>query len=447
MSLELRRRGLPTEYAVCAESSMARIRPDRPYSGTPAREFGVRLAANEYESTQLVVAPIDADLEGVSVAASALKGRGSASIGAEEVVVRRVAAVRVEEPSARSGADPGLYPDPLPANAPVDVGPDATAAWLITVHAPPGQAAGEYVGEVTVSPRNAPRVRLPLRATVWGFELPTASALRTCFRMIPGYLWKHYNLPPAEGVPVGWEYGVWTGADIEGRPDYFGRGVFRNGFDTVRPHMGKRGLYIEGEVCEPGTDEAPRACYHRLVPVKPDTDYVLTLWYRTEGPGDNLAAVHVHTHGVSRALPAASEWTEVRLPFNSGEKEEARVYLGLYGVGKVCYDDVSLAPAGEPGANLIDDPGFEAGGAFEDRARLLRAYRLDSLAHRCSDMDIAAPKIEVQADGQVAIDWTDFDQEIAFYVAHGLNAFNVSWARVPGGWGHVDAIDPRALAA
>jgi hypothetical protein len=445
MSVALRQRGLPTQYAVCAESSMARVRPDRPYVGEPARELHVSLAANEYEAMQVVVVPIETDLREVRVAAGPLRGPAGASIPGEQVLVRRVGCVKVTEPSARSNAEPGLFPDPLPANAPVDITRGSTAAWLVTVHAAPGQPAGTYTGKVTVQGANVPGVVLPLTATVWGFELPKASALRTCFQLIPSYLWKHYGLPAAPGVPVGWEYGVWTGADVEGRPNYFGTGVFRSRIDTTRPHSGKRAQCIVGEIVQPGTHESPRACYQRLVRVQPNTDYSLSVWYRTEGLADGGAQVHVHTHGVGRALPAANDWTEARLAFNSGEKQEARVYVGCYAVGRVYFDDVSLAPAAQPEANVIDDPSFEQGGSHEDRERLLRAYRLDSLAHRCSDMNVAAPTVEVSAEGRVTIDWTEFDRDIELYLDHGLNALNVSWARVPGGWGSVDAVDPKAL--
>ncbi|MBM3475048.1 MAG: DUF4091 domain-containing protein [Armatimonadetes bacterium] len=445
MGLVLRQRGLPTQYAVCAESSMARVRPDRPYVGEPARELRLSLAANESEATQLVVVPIETDLREVRVSAGPLKGPAGASIPEQEVVVRRVGCVKVTEPSARSGAESGLFPDPLPANAPVDIARGSTAAWLITVHAPPGQPAGTYAGKVSVQGADVPGVVLPLTVTVWGFELPKASALRTCFRLIPSYLWKHHDLPPAPGVPVGWEYGVWTGADVEGRPNYFGTGVFRSRFDTSRPHSGKRALCIRGEVVQAGTHESPRACYQRLFPVQPNTDYTLSVWYRTEGLVDGGAQTHVHTHNAHQALPAASDWTEARLAFNSGDQQEARVYLGNYAVGEVYFDDVSLAPTAHPEANVVDDPSFEQGGSYEDRERLLRAYRLDSLAHRCSDMDTASPDVQVSAEGRVSIDWANFDREVEFYLDHGLNALNVGWARVPGGWGTVDAIDPKAL--
>jgi hypothetical protein len=298
-----------------------------------------------------------------------------------------------------------------------------------------------------VQAANAPGIELPLEVTVWGFELPKASALRTCFQLIPSYLWKRYNLPAASGVPVGWEYGVWTGADIEGRANYFGTGVFHSRFDTTRPHSGKRALCIDGEVAEPGANEVPRACYHRVFPVKPNTDYALSVWYRTEGLADGKAQVNVHTHGVGRALPVASQWTEARLALNSGDKADARVYLCNYGVGRVFFDDLSLAPAAQPEANVVDDPSFEQGGSYGDRERLLRAYRLNSLEHRCSDMNVASPAVQVAADGEVHIDWTEFDREIEFCLDHGLNAFNVSWARVPGGWGKVNAVDPQALRA
>jgi hypothetical protein len=351
----------------------------------------------------------------------------------------------VTEPSARSGAEPGLYPDPLLDEAPTDIARDSTAAWLITVHVPPGRPPGEYRGRVAIRPQNAPARELPLVVTVWGFELPPTSALRTCFQILPAYLWKHYNLPSAPGVPLGWESGVWTGADVEGRPDYFGRGIFRFLPETARPHSGKRAVCIEGQVAEPGTHEAPRACLHRLFAVQPGAEYEVRVWYRTEGLADGAARLDVHTHAAGLPLPAAADWAEARLRFAGGDQKEARVYLGNHGVGRVWFDDLSLAPVASPESNLLEDPGFEQGGAFEDRARLLRAYRLNSLAHRCSDMNVAAPEVQIGEDGRVRLDWTTFDEETALYRAHGLNAFNVHWARVPGGWGSVDGVDADTL--
>jgi hypothetical protein len=193
--------------------------------------------------------------------------------------------------------------------------------------------------------------------------------------------------------------------------------------------------------------------------VAPNTEYTLTAWYRTEALADGLAQVHVHTHGVGQPLPAAADWTPVRLTFNSGEASEARIYLCNSGVGSAFFDDVALEPAAETATSGADNgtqkgsgsvvspsEGFEESGEYEDRERLLRDYRLNSLAHRCSDMDVAAPAISVQPDGAVAIDWAEFDREIEFYLSRGLNAFNVHWARVPGGWGTVNAVDPQALA-
>ena len=445
LSLALKRQGVPTEYAVCEESSMARIRPDGPYAGQPARALGLALATREYEATQVVIVPVETDLKDVRLAVSDLKAGFGKLLPASQITVNRIGCVNVTQPSARSGAERGLYPDPLLANAPVDISRDAMAAWLITVYARSGQPAGEYLGRVTVNVGNAPDRELPLNVKVWGFELPRTPALRTCFQLLPSYVYKYSDFVPGPGVPVGWEFGVWTGADIEGRPDYFGTGVFHSRFATDRPHSGRRALCIEGEVAEPGANEAPRACYHRAFPVTPGTDYALTVWYRTENLADGKAQVHVHTHNVHQALPAAAEWTQSRLSFNSGDRKEARIYLGNYGVGKVYFDDLSLAPVAQSDVNVVDDPSFERGRPYEERAGILQAYRLNSLQHRCSDMNIASPTVEVAGDGQVTIDWTAFDREIEFYVEHGLNAFNVPWGRVPGGWGRVDASSEPAL--
>jgi len=437
MSVALKRQGKPTSYAVCRESSMARILPDGPYDGQPVDTIGLALAGREYEGAQVVVVPIEHDLHGVRVTVSALASGDGEVLAEDQLAVAAVGYVDVTQPSARSGAAPGRYPDPLLPASPIDIGQRSTGSWLVTVRAAPDQKPGIYRGRLRVEPGNAPAQELPFEVTVFRFSLPQAPALRTCFRLIPSYLWKFHDVAPADGVPRGWEFGVWTGADTEGRPNYFGKGVFHSRFDAQSPHGGRRALRIDGEVAEPGANEVPRACYHRLFDLEPQADYELTVWYRTSGLNDGQAQLHDHSHAAHLSLSAAETWTQARLTFNSGEEKRARLYLCNYGVGSVWFDDLRLGPVAQPDTNLVDDPGFEGGDDLASRADLLRAYRLNMLEHRCSDMDVAAPDIEVGEGGRVTIDWTDFDREIEYYLARGLNAFNVPWARVRGGWGEV----------
>jgi hypothetical protein len=49
----------------------------------------------------------------------------------------------------------------------------------VSVRTPPGTPPGEYRGKLTVRPGNAPPEKLELRVTVWGFDLPTETHLRT----------------------------------------------------------------------------------------------------------------------------------------------------------------------------------------------------------------------------------------------------------------------------
>lgn len=79
--------------------------------------------------------------------------------------------------------------------------------------------------------------------------------------------------------------------------------------------------------------------------------------------------------------------------------------------------------------------------------RLLREYRLDALRHRISDCHVAGPRVELK-DAQVAMDWADFDREIAFYLDHGLTGFDVDWCRLGGGWGKAGELaNPQQIAA
>jgi hypothetical protein len=118
----------------------------------------------------------------------------------------------------------------------------------------------------------------------------------------------------------------------------------------------------------------------------------------------------------------------------------ARFYIGCYAVGTVWFDDVSLHKVGDD-AELLPSPGFEQGPQYA-LADVLRNYRLDALRHRASDQNVASPDVQVDpATGAVKIDWTRFDEDLAFYLQHGLNAFNIHWAQLPGGWGTVEEAD------
>jgi formylglycine-generating enzyme required for sulfatase activity/serine/threonine protein kinase len=114
-------------------------------------------------------------------------------------------------------------------------------------------------------------------------------------------------------------------------------------------HSGNRSFSITA-------DEPSCACVGQLVPVRPQTDYRLSAWIRTEGVktignarGANLDVFFVAN---TPARTGSSDWSLVHVVFNSGKRTALliRCYFGFGGeaTGKAWFDDVRLERLGEP---------------------------------------------------------------------------------------------------
>ena len=148
--------------------------PTRTASG-----LGVRTAANEAESIQLVVSPRRAVSD----------VRVEASVPGMTVEVRRVGYVRVTVPTDFAGTC-GQHPDPLPPQdaRPLDVAAGENQPFWITVRPPKGTVKGIYRGVARVTyaadgARHAAEV--PLAVEVFGFEFPDGVTLKSRFGVHP----------------------------------------------------------------------------------------------------------------------------------------------------------------------------------------------------------------------------------------------------------------------
>jgi hypothetical protein len=97
----------------------------------------------------------------------------------------------------------GWHPDPLiPVTAPVNIsGRDVCRPFWITVHAPPGTAAGNYTGTIIVSAPGTKTVTVPVKCRVWNFDIPLSGHLKTHTWDDLDNLGEFYNL---ETYPVDW---------------------------------------------------------------------------------------------------------------------------------------------------------------------------------------------------------------------------------------------------
>ncbi len=172
-------------------SSLARVRPKDP-AGT-VREAVLKAARNEVEGVQLIVRAGSAPLENVRVEVSALAGPGGRSLPASCVSLFREHYIELKTPSPRSKEGPGWYPDALIPTIPKDASPPRFRGFPFNVPAgsnqgiyvelsvPKDAVPGDYSGELLVlSGQEAPAV-VPLRLTVWDFELPAKPSLPTNF--------------------------------------------------------------------------------------------------------------------------------------------------------------------------------------------------------------------------------------------------------------------------
>lgn len=435
-------------YLVCTESTMTKVRPDRPYRGAPADAVRVTLARNEYEAAQVVVVPLAEALRDVRVAVSDLRGPGGAVLAAENVQVNVVGYVNVRQQSGRAPMEPGLFPDPLLDNEPTDVGRDRVQSWWLTVYAPEDLPAGVYRGEVALQPGNAPETRVPLHVRVWDFTLPRASHLRSSYGVNMHHVLGRYDVAAGPGRPPGWTAGAWEGTDIQGRPDYFGSIDYELAFDYDIKHSGRRSCRVTVTHIRKGTHEWPRFCYYTpALDLEPHTDYEFSVWYRTAEGYEHGPAGYFGPAGGTTWPPTDGEWRQGMFSFNTGDHTGIRVYLRVDKVGTVWLDNTRLALKGVEGApNLLPNPDFEIGDET-GRERIRDAYFLNALRHRASPTNLLAPQISIGPDGEIDIDWTEFDEKMQLYIDHGLTGFNVNWCRLPRGWGRVETVEDEARLA
>ena len=181
--------------ALGTATSMEKICPRACFSAKAIPDGGLalRLARNEYESLQLLVAPLGADLKDVRIAIVPLRGPGGAVFDATNIVCGVTGYVKtLKRPPYKVGRDgkapeTGWWPDPiLDYLGAVDVkGEDVQSFW-VRARCPAGQPAGMYRGKIKVEAAGVEPVEIPLTVRVNDFEVPRASPLPMAITFGPG---------------------------------------------------------------------------------------------------------------------------------------------------------------------------------------------------------------------------------------------------------------------
>ena len=188
-------------------TSMDKIRPRGHFTAQtiPDTGLGLRLARNEYESLQVLVAPRGEDLKGVRLRASDLRDAQGRTFSATNIACDVTGYVNLTRPApymvgymAPTNAAPGYtrlqrkpdlgwWPDPiLNFLEGVDIsGTDVQSFW-VRVHCPADQAAGTYRGELTVLAEGVAPVKVPFAVRVNGFAIGRASPLPLAITFSPG---------------------------------------------------------------------------------------------------------------------------------------------------------------------------------------------------------------------------------------------------------------------
>ena len=418
--------GPDPDILICRESTMTKIRGDRPYWGTPVAEVSISLARNEYEAAQIVVVPVAKALKNVRVTVTPLKDKDGRSVMAsEDIRVERVGYVQTAQPSGGARGPAGRLPDPLIPISAFDIDANGAQPVWITLFARPGLRGGEYAGEILVEVDGGAPARVALKARVFDFDLPKTSALRTCFLLNPGFIAQRHKLS-----------GPWAWGCNDEHYQRDPKGVM---ITETNAAQGKRALTGRSSTSQyihfyiPGSYENKNT--HVSFAYRSDDPGTLLLMF---SPGKNYSiAPKEQTPGAWHRCDIALG--ETHAP--EGVNGALCFYHDNHKSGKehsFFIDDVVIyqqAPGGEKKVLFAED--FEKGLVSGGLADLVRAYRLNMLEHRCSDANVAAPEVKTAQDGTVSMDWTEFDEEIQFYLDRGLNGFNLPWLRIGGGWGEV----------
>ena len=190
-------------FGAAAVSSLVKVFPDTafpplPEEGEVARTLSMHLARNEYESAQLVVVPLWAELPGLTLRPGTLMHTaGAGVIDASQIALHRVGYVEIGLPEYSFPVErTGCYPDPLLPPDAFTVPAEQTAQpYYVTVHTLPDSAPGLYEGSITVEAEGAAALQVPLKVWVWDFEIPKENSLTTSFWMNENYIRQFYKYP------------------------------------------------------------------------------------------------------------------------------------------------------------------------------------------------------------------------------------------------------------
>lgn len=190
-------------FTVWVPTNLHKIMRDQEIPLDEPLELNLAAARNEYESGQVIIRAGDSGLRKLHVSVSDLKqNNGKAKIKKEHIQLFRQHYIEVTTPTTKNYPT-GWYPDALiPLSGKITVEPNQNQGIWLKIYVPKDQPAGEYKGYLTIHETGKP-VRIPINFTVWDFELPDESHVKTAFGIWGGPIQRaHGNVEGEEA----WSY-------------------------------------------------------------------------------------------------------------------------------------------------------------------------------------------------------------------------------------------------
>lgn len=229
-------------FGLGVDSALRKYLKSDPFLGQVEAPVLASAARGEVESAQVLILALDLPLRNVEVTLGPLVGPGGRKIDA--VTWSLVGYVKTTKPTYEVRFV-GLWPDPLLSPRRFDVAPgDFETIWL-TIRVPQGVPAGDYAGEVTITPENAPARKQVVKLHVWDFDLPEKSRLTTAFGLncLGSYeqsmkLEKYLENARDHRISLGFPGAVIQGAKIT-RPSFDWTGVEKLTMDLSADYQGE----------------------------------------------------------------------------------------------------------------------------------------------------------------------------------------------------------------
>ncbi len=179
-------------WALLSTSGMEKLCPDLPLPNLLEEKMVLRAGKRGSDSGQFIILPFDSDLVNCVVEINPFLGPESEILGSESVELWRVGYVCTRKPRY-TVEHVGRWPDPLLPPEPIDVKKGEQEVWWVTVNVPPNAKPGMYTSEFVVKSSGDAILKLPIELTVWDFELPVRSSLRTAFPMFEREIEEYYG--------------------------------------------------------------------------------------------------------------------------------------------------------------------------------------------------------------------------------------------------------------